>query len=110
LSLYIIINNNIYFYYILGIITTIAGTGIGNNTGDDGPATSASLDRPRSVAIDPTTGDVYIADNTYNIIRLITKSSGNNYIIYITIKLNYMFIYIYMYLSIYLYNYLYNIL
>jgi hypothetical protein len=35
-----------------GIITTIAGTGTGKYSGDNGPATSATLDRPQGVALD----------------------------------------------------------
>ena len=35
-----------------GIITTIAGTGSTSYSGDDGPATSATLDYPYGVAVD----------------------------------------------------------
>ncbi len=42
-----------------GILTTVAGNGTGANTGDGGPATSASL-RPLGVAIDGT-GNIYIS-------------------------------------------------
>jgi hypothetical protein len=66
-------------------IYTIAGTGSYSYSGDGGLATSATLNNPFGVTIDTTTGDVYIADNNNHRIRLITKSSGNNYIIYITI-------------------------
>src|SRR5579864_2855964 len=40
--------------------TTIGGNGFTANTGDGGPATSASLKRPSSVAVDAA-GDVYVA-------------------------------------------------
>jgi hypothetical protein len=80
----------LYIYYILGIITTIAGNGSVGYSGDGGLATSATLNGPCGVAIDTTTGDVYIADSNNHRIRLITNSSGNNYI------------YIYLYLGIYL--------
>ncbi len=35
-----------------GIITTIAGTGTQSYSGDNGPATSATLYNPRGVAVD----------------------------------------------------------
>jgi hypothetical protein len=70
------------YLYILGIITTIAGTGSSGDSGDGGLATSATLNSPFGVAIDPTTGDVYFSDFYNHRIRLITKSSGNNYIYY----------------------------
>ena len=58
-----------------GIITTVAGTGTQGYTGDGGLATSAKLNEPRGVAID-TAGNIYIADFSYNIIRLVTQSTG----------------------------------
>ena len=44
-----------------GIITKFAGTGLATYGGDDGPATSASLNNPRDVSVGPD-GSVYIAD------------------------------------------------
>ncbi len=58
-----------------GIITTIAGTGTGSNSGDNGAATSAALKMPTAVSLD-SSDNIYIAD-TYNyVIRLITVSTG----------------------------------
>ncbi len=37
-----------------GIITTIAGTGTSSYSGDNGPATSAALNYPSGVALDPS--------------------------------------------------------
>lgn len=51
-----------------GIITTIAGTGIGGNTGDGGPAILARI-VPRGLAVDKA-GNIYIADNNYNIRKI----------------------------------------
>ena len=44
-----------------GIITTVAGTGLPGFSGDGGPATSAMLNLPIAVAVDPN-GNLYITD------------------------------------------------
>ena len=44
-----------------GVITTIAGNGTAGYSGDNGPATSAEMNHPGSIAVDGA-GDVYIAD------------------------------------------------
>lgn len=44
------------------VIETAAGTGLGGYLGDGGPAASAELDRPTAIAIDQTSGAVYIVD------------------------------------------------
>ena len=75
-----------------GIITTIAGTGTGSYSGDNGPATSATLKYPFGVAVDSSgrthivllsgslnmslLGNVYIADLYNNRIRKVTISTG----------------------------------
>jgi len=51
-----------------GIITTFAGNGTGGFSGDGGAATSAELDLPNNLGMDPW-GNLYIADNGNNRIR-----------------------------------------
>ncbi|HEY0703403.1 MAG TPA: choice-of-anchor D domain-containing protein [Candidatus Acidoferrales bacterium] len=62
------------------IITTIAGTGEDNYSGDGGPATSATLGGPDGLAVD-TAGNVYIADTTNAVIRELTASPAAGYLI-----------------------------
>ncbi|MGZ4001291.1 MAG: NHL domain-containing protein, partial [Mucilaginibacter sp.] len=56
-----------------GIINTIAGNAIGGFSGDGGPATSAQLNSPSSVAVD-LSGNIYIADQMNNRIRKVNAS------------------------------------
>jgi uncharacterized protein (TIGR03437 family) len=51
-----------------GIISTVAGVGVAGSGGDEGPATSASLNAPRGVAADDN-GNIYISDTGNNVIR-----------------------------------------
>ena len=56
-----------------GILTTIAGNGTGAYSGDGGPATSASLNRPVDVFVDDA-GNVFIADQNNRRIRKVDSS------------------------------------
>ena len=59
-----------------GIITTVAGDGMGNYPGADNvAATSSSLEIPTDVAVD-TFGNIYIADQGTDRVRKITASTG----------------------------------
>jgi len=67
--------NNVIREVTNGVIRTIAGTGTKGYNGD-GKATSSQLNGPMSVAVDASTGLLYIADSGNNLIRVI-DSSGN---------------------------------
>src|SRR2546428_362876 len=58
-----------------GIITTVAGTGNPGFGGDGGPATSAQLNYPSSVAVD-TAGDLFITDQSNLRIRRVAAGTG----------------------------------
>jgi sugar lactone lactonase YvrE len=55
-----------------GVISTVAGNGTGGFSGDGGPATSAQLYVPSSVAVDAA-GNLYIADQRNSRIRKVTR-------------------------------------
>jgi sugar lactone lactonase YvrE len=55
-----------------GIITTIAGNGSPDFSGDGGPATMAGLPQPHGVAADRA-GNVFIAEWAYNVVRRVRK-------------------------------------
>lgn len=56
-----------------GIITTVAGNGVGGFSGDGGPATSAKLSGPNDVVFDDA-GNLFIVDNRR--IRLVDEDTG----------------------------------
>lgn len=59
-----------------GIITTVVGIGSAGFGGDGGAATSAILNRPSDLVIDPATGDLLIADHHNHRIRKVITSTG----------------------------------
>jgi uncharacterized protein (TIGR03437 family) len=65
-----------------GVLTTVAGTGFGGYSGDNGPAVSAQLNNPAGIAVDRL-GNVFIADYGNHRIRkvdtsgIITAVAGN---------------------------------
>jgi hypothetical protein len=58
-----------------GVITTIAGSSNPGSTGDNGPATSATLDTPTALTLD-NQGNLYLADVGSHRIRKIAAASG----------------------------------
>lgn len=54
-----------------GVVHPLAGTGTAGSSGDAGPATSATLDSPRGLAID-SQGNLYIADEGAGVVRMVT--------------------------------------
>ncbi|MDQ3946128.1 MAG: NHL repeat-containing protein [Actinomycetota bacterium] len=59
-----------------GVITTVAGNGTPDATGDDGPARAALVKDPKTLATDPGGKHLYIADTGNNRIRRIDLSTG----------------------------------
>ena len=59
-----------------GVITTVAGNGMFGYSGDNGPAASAWLCWPQGVAVD-SAGNVYIADQGNNCIRILTPTGSS---------------------------------
>lgn len=58
-----------------GIISTVAGTGKVGFSGDNGPATKATLNRPHSIALDHQ-GNLYICDIGNHRVRVVHLESG----------------------------------
>jgi hypothetical protein len=59
-----------------GTIITVAGAqGVSRFGGDGGPATSAFLNQPEDIAVDPV-GNLYIADSFNNRIRRVSAATG----------------------------------
>jgi hypothetical protein len=57
------------------VTTTVAGTGIGGCSGNNGPATSAQLYTPEGVALD-SSGNLYIADTNNSVVRMVSAATG----------------------------------
>ena len=77
-------NNRIRKLAPNGIITTVAGNGSANYSGDGGLATSTALDYAEDAVVD-VFGNIFIADSANNVIRkvstsgIITTVAGNGY-------------------------------
>ncbi len=65
------LNHRIRRVDLAGTISTVAGTGIAGDEGDEGPAIAAGLHNPSGIAVDDN-GNIYIADTGNNRIRLVS--------------------------------------
>jgi len=59
-----------------GDVSTVAGNGTQGYSGDGAAATNAEIYRPMSVAVDAV-GNIYIADEANDRVRIVTASTGN---------------------------------
>jgi sugar lactone lactonase YvrE len=59
-----------------GTIITVAGTGMPGSSGDNGPATAATMNNPNDVAVD-SSGNLYITDSGNNRVREVVQATGN---------------------------------
>jgi sugar lactone lactonase YvrE len=66
------LNNRIRRISRDGIVTTVAGTGLGGSSGDGAPATEAHLSQPLGVAITPT--GFAIADSSNHRVRVVDRA------------------------------------
>jgi hypothetical protein len=64
-------NSRVRKFFPGGKISTVAGTGMADFTGDGGPANQATLNQPQGIAVD-VAGNVYVADTENFRIRKIT--------------------------------------
>ncbi len=67
-------NHRIRMISTKGIITTVAGNGLGKFAGDGGLAVNASLFHPKGIAVDAA-GNLYIADTFNNRIRAVMNGA-----------------------------------
>jgi alpha-tubulin suppressor-like RCC1 family protein/sugar lactone lactonase YvrE len=70
------LNNRIRKVTTDGIITTLAGTGVGGFDGDGGPATAALLDSPAAVVVDSRGTTVYFSDTGNHRVRAIYQDGS----------------------------------
>jgi glucose/arabinose dehydrogenase len=66
-------NNVVRMVSLAGVITRVAGTGTPGDSGDDGPATDATLNVPLGVAVIPG-GGFLIADAHNNVVRMVSPA------------------------------------
>ena len=64
------VNQRIRKVSVSGVVTTVAGTGVGGYLGDGGPATNAQINNPHNVVATPD-GGFYIADASNERVRYV---------------------------------------
>ena len=69
------LNNRVRVVSSKGIISTYAGNGIPDFSGDGGTATNAALHLPAAVALD-SSGNLYIADTANHCVRMVSTSGA----------------------------------
>ncbi len=76
-NVYIADNNNAVrkVDHVTGIITTVAGTGVGGISPDGGQATASPIIQPLAVAVDDS-GNIYFSETANNKIRMVVKKTG----------------------------------
>jgi DNA-binding beta-propeller fold protein YncE len=55
----------------IGVVTTLAGTFFASGSGN-GTGSGATFSNPKGIALDPTTGNLYVADSGNHVIRRVT--------------------------------------
>ena len=75
-SLYIadFLNNRVRKIDLTGKLSTVAGNGNADYTGDKGPALSAALNHPASVVVDAA-ADVFVSDSENNVVRKVNGAT-----------------------------------
>ncbi|MCW5981576.1 MAG: hypothetical protein KIT09_26055 [Bryobacteraceae bacterium] len=68
-------NHRVRMIDYTGVITTVAGTGVAGNTGDNGPAVSATLNEPMGLGFDRA-GNLLIVDNQNHRVRALNFTNG----------------------------------
>jgi uncharacterized protein (TIGR03437 family) len=68
-------NNRVRVVSVTGTINTLAGSGTGGFSGDNGPAIIANLNQPQGIAVD-LAGNVYVADTGNHRVRKITPAGA----------------------------------
>ncbi len=75
-NIYFLADNRLRKVDTAGVLSTLAGTGLRGNGGDDGPGIDATLASPLGLAVDRDGWHIYIADTDNHRIRRLDMASG----------------------------------